>query len=436
MKMSDEKNSITSIIDDKVARLIKLLLLTAFVIGAIGIGYCVYIAMLWKVLPNPPKDRVVTEELSTKAYAELVDDQFTYSIQDIAVNLNGWVGQVSLDLKDVDIIQCDTMDSEATIVYQLDNGNKQVEIYIGSYITDFGAFTSDDIREIILIGGEKYESNTDIANNVRYTETLLSLYRLGYIYVRTGELIDETSANKTNTNKTNTNKTNTNKTDTNKTNTNETSANEADTNETDTNKTNTNETSANEADTNETDTNKNAKEQLDSQVIATSIRDSMIFTQGKLEDIYITLGSFGTLNIGDLSLFKDELGLLYMKKDQMIDFNIPSEGSVKLFISVMENPLLGNIGTELIPTETNNVYVDYGYKNNTDFGYRCFGILRDEGMYYFKIGESVYNPDAFAEELINWFGISNEDKIIKSPYNTDLTLDDLLPPAETFNTVS
>lgn len=391
MKMSDEKNSITSIIDDKVARLIKLLLLTAFVIGAIGIGYCVYIAMLWKVLPNPPKDRVVTEELSTKAYAELVDDQFTYSIQDIAVNLNGWVGQVSLDLKDVDIIQCDTMDSEATIVYQLDNGNKQVEIYIGSYITDFGAFTSDDIREIMLIGGEKYESNTDIANNVRYTETLLSLYRLGYIYVRTGELIDETSAN------------------------------EADTNKTDTNKTN---------------TNKSAKEQLDSQVIATSIRDSMIFTQGKLEDIYITLGSFGTLNIGDLSLFKDGLGLLYMKKDQMIDFNIPSEGSVKLFISVMENPLLGNVGTELIPTETNNVYVDYGYKNNTDFGYRCFGILRDEGMYYFKIGESVYNPDAFAEELINWFGISNEDKIIKSPYNTDLTLDDLLPPAETFNTVT
>ena len=416
MKMSDEKNSITSIIDDKVARLIKLLLLTAFVIGAIGIGYCVYIAMLWKVLPNPPKDRVVTEELSTKAYAELVDDQFTYSIQDIAVNLNGWVGQVSLDLKDVDIIQCDTMDSEATIVYQLDNGNKQVEIYIGSYITDFGAFTSDDIREIMLIGGEKYESNTDIANNVRYTETLLSLYRLGYIYVRTGELIDETSANKTDTNKTDTNKTNTNKTNTNKTNT----------NKTDTNKT----------DTNKTDTNKNAKEQLDSQVIATSIRDSMIFTQGKLEDIYITLGSFGTLNIGDLSLFKDGLGLLYMKKDQMIDFNIPSEGSVKLFISVMENPLLGNVGTELIPTETNNVYVDYGYKNNTDFGYRCFGILRDEGMYYFKIGESVYNPDAFAEELINWFGISNEDKIIKSPYNTDLTLDDLLPPAETFNTVS
>lgn len=391
MKMSDEKNSITSIIDDKVARLIKLLLLTAFVMGAIGIGYCVYIAMLWKVLPNPPKDRVVTEELSTKAYAELVNDQFTYSIQDIAVNLNGWVGQVSLDLKDVDIIQCDTMDSEATIVYQLDNGNKQVEIYIGSYITDFGAFTSDDIREIMLIGGEKYESNTDIANNVRYTETLLSLYRLGYIYVRTGELIDETSAN------------------------------EADTNKTDTNKTN---------------TNKSAKEQLDSQVIATSIRDSMIFTQGKLEDIYITLGSFGTLNIGDLSLFKDGLGLLYMKKDQMIDFNIPSEGSVKLFISVMENPLLGNVGTELIPTETNNVYVDYGYKNNTDFGYRCFGILRDEGMYYFKIGESVYNPDAFAEELINWFGISNEDKIIKSPYNTDLTLDDLLPPAETFNTVT
>ena len=416
MKMSDEKNSITSIIDDKVARLIKLLLLTAFVIGAIGIGYCVYIAMLWKVLPNPPKDRVVTEELSTKAYAELVNDQFTYSIQDIAVNLNGWVGQVSLDLKDVDIIQCDTMDSEATIVYQLDNGNKQVEIYIGSYITDFGAFTSDDIREIMLIGGEKYESNTDIANNVRYTETLLSLYRLGYIYVRTGELIDETSANKTDTNKTDTNKTNTNKTNTNKTNT----------NKTDTNKT----------DTNKTDTNKNAKEQLDSQVIATSIRDSMIFTQGKLEDIYITLGSFGTLNIGDLSLFKDGLGLLYMKKDQMIDFNIPSEGSVKLFISVMENPLLGNVGTELIPTETNNVYVDYGYKNNTDFGYRCFGILRDEGMYYFKIGESVYNPDAFAEELINWFGISNEDKIIKSPYNTDLTLDDLLPPAETFNTVS
>ena len=391
MKMSDEKNSITSIIDDKVARLIKLLLLTAFVMGAIGIGYCVYIAMLWKVLPNPPKDRVVTEELSTKAYAELVNDQFTYSIQDIAVNLNGWVGQVSLDLKDVDIIQCDTMDSEATIVYQLDNGNKQVEIYIGSYITDFGAFTSDDIREIMLIGGEKYESNTDIANNIRYTETLLSLYRLGYIYVRTGELIDETSAN------------------------------EADTNKTDTNKTN---------------TNKSAKEQLDSQVIATSIRDSMIFTQGKLEDIYITLGSFGTLNIGDLSLFKDGLGLLYMKKDQMIDFNIPSEGSVKLFISVMENPLLGNVGTELIPTETNNVYVDYGYKNNTDFGYRCFGILRDEGMYYFKIGESVYNPDAFAEELINWFGISNEDKIIKSPYNTDLTLDDLLPPAETFNTVT
>ena len=405
MKMSDEKNSITSIIDDKVARLIKLLLLTAFVIGAIGIGYCVYIAMLWKVLPNPPKDRVVTEELSTKAYAELVDDQFTYSIQDIAVNLNGWVGQVSLDLKDVDIIQCDTMDSEATIVYQLDNGNKQVEIYIGSYITDFGAFTSDDIREIMLIGGEKYESNTDIANNVRYTETLLSLYKLGYIYVRTGELIDETSANEADANKTDTS--------------------ETDTNETDTNKTN----------TNKTNTNKNAKEQLDSQVIATSIRDSMIFTQGKLEDIYITLGSFGTLNIGDLSLFKDGLGLLYMKKDQMIDFNIPSEGSVKLFISVMENPLLGNVGTELIPTETNNVYVDYGYKNNTDFGYSCFGILRDDGMYYFKIGESVYNPDAFAEELINWFGISNEDKIIKSPYNTDLTLDDLLPPAETFNTV-
>ena len=70
----------------------------------------------------------------------------------------------------------------------------------------------------------------------------------------------------------------------------------------------------------------------------------------------------------------------------------------------MYNQQLGNLPENLVKTEYNDkLYKDKGFDDNSSFGYRSFAIENDAGIYYFKIGEWVEDPEGFMNEIVDLF---------------------------------
>lgn len=102
-----------------------------------------------------------------------------------------------------------------------------------------------------------------------------------------------------------------------------------------------------------------------------------------------------------------------------------------MYITHVNNVNLANAPEKLIPIEEyNNVYVDFGYRNKSDYGYGSFAVMTESGMYYFKVAEVVENPNEMVATVLDWLGVKAEDAKIEHGYNMILTIDNLRPTME------
>ena len=319
-----------------------------------------------------PSEVQVDTELNSVISAELSDNKLTYSPLSMAINFGDWVGQVNLDLSEnTTISQCDVTDNELVLIYLRENGTIQDEILIGSTAYDLGSFTSDEVSQVIE-NKDAILTDTTETDAMDTYEAITSIYGIGYVYVRESVITIDTEGFE-------------------------------------------------EAD---------ASAENNALSIANAIKDTMVFSKNTSNDKIIHLGSLGELNIDDLSVLDESSGLLYRATDNMLDIYDPSSQSVIVFITQMYNMMIGNVPSNLIPTDYPNLYVDAGFQNNANFGYGGLAVMTSEGMYYFKISEQVQDLEGFAEELVNWLGLSENNEKIEVPYDITLTMDDMLPPNE------
>lgn len=352
-----------------------ILMILVLILAAVATALAMSRIVVWIATPRAPFNLMVKESTNSETVANLNESNtFDYNLKYIGVQMGDTVAELSLDLTNAELTQCDLMNDSAVIVYLREDGKIQDEIYIGSDISDgLGTFTSEDLVTVMNSKDTLLsKSKSGELNGVEIQESIYSLYKIGYVYIRESQLLDK-------------------------------------------------------AEDEESFINSPEVIEIDSESFVKSLRDSIVFSKGDANNNYINLREFGRLNVNNLTEVTGNSGILYKKSDGMICINNPAERKVKVFISYMGNQLLGNVGEKLIPTEYNNVYVDYGWRNSADWGYRSFGIMTTEGMYYFKVGESVRYPDQFAQEIIDWLGIKKDDEKLETPYNMELTLDDLRP---------
>ena len=350
----------------------RFLVCATVVIGLLAIAFMVFNRIFFGLSNSIPSEVRVDTELNSVISAELSDNKLTYSPLSMAINFGDWVGQVNLDLsEDTTISHCDVMDNELVLIYLRENGTIQYEILIGSTAYDLGSFTSDEVSQVIESKDTVLTDTTETDAMDTY-EAIASIYGIGYIYVRESVITIDTEGFE------------------------------------------------------ETD----ASAENNALSIANAIKDTMVFSKNTSADKIIHLGSLGELNIDDLSVLDESSGLLYRATENMLDIYDPSSQSVIVFITQMYNMMIGNVPSNLIPTDYPNLYVDAGFQNNANFGYGGLAVMTSEGMYYFKISEHVQDLEGFAEELVNWLGLSENDEKIEVPYDITLTMDDMLPPNE------
>ena len=142
----------------------------------------------------------------------------------------------------------------------------------------------------------------------------------------------------------------------------------------------------------------------------------------------LNIKGFGDKRINELN---PNYSVLYNAKHGMF-FLYDNLNEVSLmYITHVNNGNLANAPEKLIPIEEyKNVYVDFGYRNKSDYGYGSFAVMTDAGMYYFKVAEAVENPDEMVATVLDWLGVKAEDEKIEHGYNMMLTIENLRPTME------
>lgn len=357
---------------EKKGKVNQVLLGMAVILAAVSVGLMVFNFVTWVGEPRPSKDDKVETVTNASLTAELTTSGFDYQPATVATSMSKWLAEVDIDLSsdDVTITQLDVTKSDIVINYLRADGTINDTIVIQSNPIELGSMSADEIAGVIKSGSQLEKSSTE--NGIDTCEVAIGIKGLGYIYVAEQIIIDDTTEG----------------------------------------------FEGEQPDINMAET------------IAKSIRDTIRFSDGNSSDIYLTLGDFGKLNINELSEIAGASGLLYSTSQNMIDLYNMDSKEVKVFITRMNNQYLGNVPDKLIATEYPNVYLDCGFRNNADFGYGGFAVMTNVGMIYFKISESVENPEQFKEEIINWLGVSTDDEKIDIPYEITLTMDDLMPANE------
>lgn len=362
--------------------------IVAIVAGAVMIGIAAYFITTSAMEIKPPSNKIIKEPSGLVTAATLNAGSFRYSPEIVSITLGNWIAEFNLELSnDSAIMQCDINGDNALIVYQRgfedaeETGIIQDEILIDNSLTALGSFSESDIQSI-LDSKDGELNKTSENNGILVSETVKSLYKLGYVYVRESILVPDKNLEK------------------------------------------------NDDNTFKVIDYENPNNSI---TIATGIKDAMVFSRIKDDTVRkatLNLGSFGNLDLTKLPELGDNPGVLFKTTDSMVDLSNSTEKNVKVFISKMDNKLLGNTGEKLIPTEYSNVYIDYGWQNAADFGYRSLAVMTNEGMYYFKISESIEDYEEFAKRLIEWLGVKKDDPKIEVPYNITLTMDDMRPTLE------
>ena len=138
-------------------------------------------------------------------------------------------------------------------------------------------------------------------------------------------------------------------------------------------------------------------------------RDQLKYVKEYNNDKYIDFEGIGRVNMNSIPSFSDDIALAYHDTNNILMVFNPTLGESNLFITSMNNSALGNVYENLVETDYNNVYKDVGWDDDSSFGYRGFAVVTESGVYYFRIGENLKDPDKVFEEVLEALNIHKDD---------------------------
>lgn len=165
---------------------------------------------------------------------------------------------------------------------------------------------------------------------------------------------------------------------------------------------------------------------LNSGEYAKNIANSMLFTKAS-PNVQLTIDGIGTYNVNELRILNSNCGILYSALQNIVYLWNQDKEETAVFISGIDNVNLNNLHENLIRyNDYNNVYIDRGFRNNTQWGVGTFAIQTMNGTYSFKINESILNHQEVMGEILRWLQIKPEDTKMEIPFNIVYTMDDLM----------
>lgn len=129
-----------------------------------------------------------------------------------------------------------------------------------------------------------------------------------------------------------------------------------------------------------------------------------------------TVSDFETLTDNDDDTCQKE-SLFYSSKDGLIRICDSESSKVYFRMGSVTNLNTGMNLNKLVETDYPNVYKDINFGSESETGYGVMTVMTDSGMYVFKASDEVYSIEDISNKLINWLGITVDDKkIITSNY--------------------
>ena len=268
---------------------------------------------------------------------------------------------------------------EDTIILSFIRDEKRYDILVTNRAMNRGSFTADEIMEIC----SDKESDKPITktssneNGLFISESVANIYNLGYVYVSEQVIVlnpDEADAD-------------------------------------------------------------SIWKRLDSSATAKLLRDTMLFEKKETNDIEVEINGLGNVRFGDIEEI-GKVGFSYSSLYGMLNIIDCNDYSVKLFITNMNNPNLGNSPVKLIQhSKYPNVYYDCEFYRADAYGYKSFAVMTEAGMYYFKMSEHTENETKFMTDILNEIGVSKDDDKIELPFELVLNPGEFVHTDEDINNI-
>lgn len=122
--------------------------------------------------------------------------------------------------------------------------------------------------------------------------------------------------------------------------------------------------------------------------------ESKMYESNQYDGIIINLEEFKELHLKKLS---NTAGVKYNASGNIVSVYDTESNIDYFYISSIDNESFGCYREELLGTVDENIYLTYGFDNESDIDYLTFGIKTDNNLYVIKI-----NPE-FKDAVTEWF---------------------------------